>query len=162
MERRRTWQRTAADDAEAAEGRTALVEVATHWVAESNGIVEAVGVSGEVEDALGALGLTSVRIAEVAPAEGLAHVAWAAASGGAHGRRRGAATGRFVAWWTAAALVDLLHDWPVTADELEVAINEMRWYVWDEGFEPTGWSLRIAVEDPDSGLAWAVGAADAD
>jgi hypothetical protein len=89
-------------------------------------------------------------------------MAWAGASGGAHGRRRGAATGRFAAWWAAAALVDLSHDWPLSADELDVAVNEMRWFLWDEGAEPIGWSLRLAVEDPDADLAWALVASDAD
>ena len=108
------------------------------------------------------LGLTKARVAPVSPADAFAHIAWAAASGGAHGRRRGAATGRFVAWWTAAALVDLLHDWPLSADELDVATEEMQWYLWDEGSDPVGWSLRLAVEDPTAELAWAVAAADAD
>jgi hypothetical protein len=39
-------------------------------------------------------------------------MAWAAASGGAHGPRPGAAAGRFAAWWAAATLTDLHADWP--------------------------------------------------
>jgi hypothetical protein len=89
-------------------------------------------------------------------------MAWAAASGGAHARRRGAAAGRFAAWWATAAVVDLMHDWPLSADELGEAADEMQWYLWDEGHEPIGWSLRLAVEDPENGLAWAVVASDED
>ena len=149
-------------DDDANDGRDALIEIAAHWSSESNGRTDGSGVSGTVEGALRSLGLTKVRLVEVSPGEAFAHMAWAGASGGAHGRRRGAATGRFAAWWAAGALADLSHDWPLSADELEVAVNEMRWYLWDEGAEPIGWSLRLAVEDPDAELAWALVASDAD
>lgn len=150
-----------ADD-ETTAGREALLEIAGHWASESNGRIDAAGVGGDVTGALRSLGLTQVRIAEVSPAEAFAHMAWAGASGGAHGRRRGAATGRFAAWWAAGALVDLSHDWPLTNDELESAVNEMRWYLWDENDGDVGWSLRIAVEDPEAEMAWALTAQDED
>lgn len=150
-----------ADD-DTRDGRDALMELARHWGSESNGRIDATGVEGTKEGALRALGLTQARIVEVSPADAFAHMGWAAASGGAHGRRRGAATGRFGAWWTAASLVDLTHDWPLTADELEVAIKEMRWYLWDEGYDPTGWNLRLVVEDPEAHMAWALTATDED
>jgi hypothetical protein len=150
-----------ADDG-AEEGRAALLEIVQHWSQESNGRIDASGVEGDVRGALRSLGLSRVRLAEVSATDAFAHMAWAAASGGAHGRRRGVATGRFGAWWTAAALVDLLHDWPLTADELGEAVQEMNWYLWDEGADPIGWSLRLAVEDPEANLAWALIASDAD
>ncbi|MBA2608519.1 MAG: hypothetical protein H0U92_06250, partial [Actinobacteria bacterium] len=150
------------EDDDALEGRQALDEIAAHWNTESNGRTEAVGVSGDIAVALRALGLTYARVAIVSPSEAFAHISWAAASGGAHGRRRGAANGRFAAWWTAAALVDLGDDWPVTANELEVAVNEMQWFLWDDGNEPIGWSLHLGVEDPRAELAWALVASDAD
>jgi hypothetical protein len=150
-----------ADD-ETADGRTALIELALHWADESNGRVDAAGVAGDVPGALRSLGLTTARLASIAPEEAFAHMAWAAASGGAHGRRRGAAAGRFAAWWAAAAVADLTHDWPLTAAELGEAVDELQWYLWDEGHDPIGWSLRLAVEDPEHGLAWAVVASDAD
>ncbi|HVT78077.1 MAG TPA: DUF6183 family protein [Acidimicrobiales bacterium] len=148
------------DDTE--EGRSALIDLVVHWANESNGRVDATGVVGDVAGALRSLGLTTARVAAIAPEDAFAHMAWAAASGGAHGRRRGAAAGRFGAWWAAAAVVDLTHDWPLTAEELGDAVDEMRWYLWDEGHDPVGWSLRLAVEDPEHGLAWAVVASDAD
>ena len=46
----------------------------------------------------------AARLAVLTPAEALAWLAWAGASGGAHGRRRGNAIGRFGAWWVLAAL----------------------------------------------------------
>ncbi|MEY2417517.1 MAG: hypothetical protein QOG90_197 [Actinomycetota bacterium] len=149
-------------DAETEEGRAALLELAVHWANESNGRVDAAGVAGGVDGALRSLGLTEARLASIPPEDAFAHMAWAAASGGAHARRRGAAAGRFAAWWAAAAVADLTHDWPLSATELGEAVDELQWYLWDEGHDPVGWSLRLAVEDPEHGLAWAVLATDAD
>ncbi|MGI8758833.1 MAG: hypothetical protein ACR2K0_05960, partial [Acidimicrobiales bacterium] len=70
----------------------ALVE---RWVVESNGTVAVVAVQGSAEEAVAALGHRRVRWAELAAGEALAAMAWAGAGGGAHGRRRGAAVGRF-------------------------------------------------------------------
>jgi len=150
-----------ADD-ETEDGRNALLELTVHWANESNGRVDATGVAGDVGGALRSLGLTTARLAAVPTEDAFAHMAWAAASGGAHARRRGAATGRFAAWWAAAAVVDLTHDWPLSAEELGEAADEMQWYLWDEGHDPIGWSLRLAVEDPENGLAWAGVASDED
>ena len=86
-------------------------------------------------------------------------MAWTAASGGAHARRRGMAAGRFDAWWTAATVAGLGDDW--TPDELGRAVGELHWFVWDAGEPDTGWWFRLAVDDPGHGLAWAVTAADA-
>jgi hypothetical protein len=58
------------------------------------------------------------------------------------------------------ALADALEDWPLPPDEVGDAIGALRWFVWD-AYEPeTGWALRLAVEDPDEGMAWAVAATD--
>ena len=92
--------------------------------------------------------------------EALALMAWAGASGGAYGRRRGMARGRFEAWWCAAALAGLDSDWPPAVDELGEAIHELGWWRFDDGTAPSGWHLQIAVEDPLDGLAWALSAGD--
>ncbi len=113
------------------------------------------------EEAVAALGPRLVRWARLTPAQAFAVMAWAAASGGAHGRRRGAAAGRVEAWWTAAVLTGLDDTWPVDPDELGEAANELRWYAWSRDEPATGWALRLAVEDPTDGLAWAVSASDA-
>ncbi len=136
----------------------ALVGAVRHWVDESNGRVEAVVVAGPVTAALGALGPRRVRLAAVDGGTALAHLAWAAASGGAHGRRRGAARGRFEAWWVAATLTDT--PWPPGPGELGRAVAAARWWVWDVGDPATGWVLRLAGELPGEGLAWALGATD--
>ena len=99
--------------------------------------------------------------AELDSAAGMdAWMAWAGASGGAHGRRRGAAAGRFGALWLVAALGDALDDWPLAAGDLEEISAELRWSWWD-AYEPaTGWQLQLVVESPDDGVAWAVNARD--
>jgi hypothetical protein len=145
----------------------ALVDLAAAWTTESNGRAEAVAVRGTAVGAVAALGVgRSCRMVELAPDDALARMAWAAANGGAHGRRRGMAAGRFAAWWAAAALTGLLDDddggdaWPPPPGELGEAVGELRWYAWDPGAPDTGWTCRLAVEDPADGLAWAVTATD--
>ena len=88
-------------------------------------------------------------------------MAWAGASGGAHGRRRGAAAGRFGALWLVAALADQLDDWPVPLAELGEAASELRWWWWDAHEPATGWQLQLVVDDPAEGVAWAISARDA-
>lgn len=132
------------------------------WTSSSNGRCESVCVEGDSGAALGALGVRRARQVELDPATALAWIAWAGASGGAHGRRRGAAAGRFGAWWLLAALGDLLDDWPVDPVELGGVADELRWYRWN-AFEPeVGWTIRLTIEDPDEHVAWALLATDAD
>lgn len=141
--------------------RLAVEQLVEPWTTASNGQVDVVAVESTVDAAMGALGVGRARVGSITPATAIAWLAWAGASGGAHGRRRGAAAGRFGAWWVLAALGDLLDDWPVEPDALGDLAGELRWYRWD-AFEPAvGWSLRIAVEDPVDGLAWAIAATDA-
>lgn len=132
----------------------ALVELVQPWTGQSNGTVAAVAVGGDAGTAVATLGGT--HMTELAAADALATLAWAAASGGAHGRRRGMAQGRFAAWWTAAALAGALDDWP----DIAAAIRPLRWYRWDGDEPTTGWFLRLAAELPGEGRAWAVRAAD--
>ena len=88
-------------------------------------------------------------------------MAWAAASGGAHGRRRGMAPGRFAAWWAAAAVAGELDDWPLPPDAMaDLVTQRLRWYAWDAAEPTTGWSLRVAVEDPARRISFAVSAVD--
>ncbi|MEZ5170313.1 MAG: hypothetical protein R3A49_06160 [Acidimicrobiia bacterium] len=139
----------------------ALRDLVSVWTTGSNGRVDAVAVHGDVENAIGALGPTTVRTAGIGLADAMAVMGWAAASGGTHGRRPGAATGRFGAWWALAALTGHLDDWPVDGDTLAASAGRLRWYAWDAGAPATGWSLHLAVEDPQRGIAWAVSATDA-
>lgn len=139
----------------------ALRVLAHAWTTGSDGRAEAVATRGDPLGAIAALGVRRARVAEVDGSAALAHMAWTAASGGAHGRRRGAATGRFDAWLAAAAVAGLGRQWPVRPDDLGVAIDRLDWLLWDAGEPRTGWSLRLAVADRSTGRAWALAATDA-
>ena len=138
----------------------AVRQLVEPWTAESNGRAEVASVVGSVDDAVSALGVGSRRTGEISLTEALSWLAWAGASGGAHGRRRGAALGRFGALWTLAALLDLVDDWPLPLDELGDIAADLRWHWWDAGEPFTGWRLQLAVEDRVEGLAWAISARD--
>lgn len=138
----------------------ALAELCQAWTSESNGRASAVAVHGDATAAVAALEPPQARMVEITPQQGLARLAWAAASGGAHGRRRGMAPGRHAAWWAASALGGLLDDFPPEPSELGDSICELRWWAWDRGAAEPGWSCRLAVEDPADGLAWALDAFD--
>lgn len=142
------------------DGSRALLALVDHWVETSNGRSQAICVEGTAAAAIAGLGSGRAGLKRVDPPLAMAHMAWAAASGGAHGRRRGAAAGRFSAWWVATELTGF--DWPPEPDELGEAIGGLGWYLWSDGSPDTGWILRLAVESPDEGLAWAVTATDAE
>ncbi len=149
-------QATSVDDPETT---TALLGLVAAWVEESNGRAQAVAVDGDAADAIRALGPSRVRHARIEASQAMAAMAWAAGSGGAQGRRRGGAAGRFAAWWTATALTGL--DWPPDPDELGRAAAELQWFAWSDLAAPTGWNLNLAIEDPIEGLSWAISAVDA-
>ena len=151
-----------ATDAEVLEDDVDLAvrQLVEPWLTESNGRAESVCVVGDVGDAIGALGARRARSCELEPAEAIAWLAWAGANGGAHGRRRGAAAGRFGAWWLLGALGDLLDDWPPDSGELGDLAGEFDWFRWN-AYEPeVGWSLQLAIVDPGEGVAWAITAND--
>ena len=139
----------------------AVRQLVEPWTVSSDGRAEVVAVEGDFAAALLALGLPAVRVVELAPRDAIAWLAWAGASGGAHGRRRGAAAGRFGALWLLAALGDTLDDWPLSVAELGRLAEELRWWWWDAHEPVTGWQLQVAVEDPAEGVAWAISARDA-
>lgn len=149
---------TTIDDASAVR---ALTDLCRAWTSESNGRAEAVAVQGDALAAIATLGPSRVRVADLEPALALAWMAWVGASGGAHGRRRGMAAGRFDAWWTLAVLAGVDDDWPLPPDELGALAHELRWFAWDAWEPDTGWRFHLAVDDPAEGLAWAVAATDA-
>jgi hypothetical protein len=137
----------------------ALRDLVHPWTAD--GDATAVAVVGTVRAAIGVVDGPEVRLVEVPGADAIAWLGWAGASGGAHGRRRGAAAGRLDAWMVLAALVDLDATWPPDPGTLGDAVAALRWYLWDAvGIGATGWTLRIGVEDPDRGLAYALTAHD--
>lgn len=132
------------------------------WTSASTGRAETVCVEGDRLDALGALGVRAARIAEIPVGEALARVAWAGASGGAHGRRRGIAIGRFSTWWLLGAIGDLHDSWPPSNDDVDELLADLRWFRWDAHEPAGGWRLQLIIEDEHEGLAWAINAADHD
>jgi hypothetical protein len=143
------------DDEESVE---ALLELARPWVEQSNGRAEAVVVEGGGEGAVAALGLEEAALAPLTGMEAMAWMAWAGASGGAYGRRRGAASGRLAAWWALATVAGLA--WPPHSDEMERAAGTMRWLAWEPPGPGVRWSLHLAGDLPGEGLAFAVAAVD--
>lgn len=138
----------------------ALYELARPWVDDSNGDVKVSAVSGPAPAAAAALVGEGARAAPMTVDQALSWMAWTGASGGAYGRRRGGAIGRFNAWWTVAEIAGL--DWPPEADALAAAARRLHWYRYGPAPPPSGWAFHLAVEDPDASLAWAVAATDAE
>ena len=136
----------------------ALLDLVTPWTAESNGAARAVVVEGGATAAASLVSGDHLRIGPLEPEEALQRMAWAAAGGGAHGRRRGAAFGRSMAWYVAGLAAGLR--WPIEPAELGRALDGLAWYRWDEGEPEKGWVLRLAVEDASAGWAAAIGATD--
>ena len=131
------------------------------WTAQSNGTARAAVVEGGVEEALGALGLSSAGITDITHLEALQLLGWAASSGGAHGKRRGAATGRSEVWWLLATFTGLDEDWPCDAEELGEVIESLNFSVFRNEEVPTsGWGLHMIIEDPEEGLTVALSATD--
>jgi hypothetical protein len=136
----------------------ALNDLVEPWITQSNGRSQTVTVEGTPLDAISALGLREAHIAALTPQIALALMGWTAASGGAHGHRRGTAAGRYLAWGVVASLADL--DWPPQPDAVGEAANLMEWIWFDDNSPDSGWALRLAIGDRSSGLAWAIAASD--
>ena len=136
----------------------ALGDLVEPWTDQSSGRSQTAAVEGDHLAAIAALGLASARVAGLTTAEAFAWMAWAAASGGAHGRRRGAAAGRYLAWWVVASLADL--DWPADPEAVAESASRMAWHWFDDGSPDSGWVLRIAISSPDLGISWAISATD--
>lgn len=138
---------------------TALADLARTWVEQSEGRVRTVGVRGDGPAAIAALDPAALAT-PITLTEAVSLMSWTAATGGVHGRRRGAAAGRTAAWWTLAVLCGLDDDWPPDPDELGAAGAELDWWVWQPSAIHMGWSTCLAVADPLDGLAWALDAHD--
>lgn len=135
-----------------------LLGLVTPWTAESNGAARVAVVEGDAAAAASRLTYGRLRIGSLVPEEALQRMAWAAASGGAHGRRRGAALGRSLAWYASSVLLGT--SWPVEPDEIGAALADVRFYLWDEGEPEEGWVLRLALEHVRDGWAVAIAATD--
>ena len=150
------------DDADVSSALRSLVEP---WTSSSNGRAESVAVEGDASNALRALGLTSARLTSIEARDALAWLAWCGASGGAHGRRRGGALGRFGTWWMLAALGGIADDWNDLVNEGELgnelgAVSEsLQWFRFDDA-TTTGYELSLIAVDPIDGLSFGLLARD--
>jgi hypothetical protein len=43
---------------------------------------------------------------------------------------------------------------------IAATLERLRWWWWDTAEPASGWELRLAVEDPAEGIAWAIAATD--
>lgn len=140
---------------------TAFRRLVEAWTSQSNGSAQVAIVEGNLEQAIGALNITNPRTARISAQDALALLAWAGASGGAHGKRRGTATGRSDAWWFLATFTGLADDWPCDTDELGDVVESLDYFVFSHESTPlTGWNLALAIVDLDEGLAVAFHAHD--
>ena len=144
------------------ETTSAIREIFTAWTTESNGKVVVTVVDGSVQDALCAHAVPDARTVALTTAQAFSWLAWAGASGGAHGSRRGLATGRFGVWWLCAAITDTIDDWPLTDPNVQQLITSLQWHLYSDTPEShnNGWSVRLAVHDPNSDISVCIDATD--
>ncbi len=135
-----------------------LLDLVTPWVTESNGAARVAIVEGDAVGAVSHLTYDEMAIGPLEPAEAIQRIAWAAASGGAHGRRRGAAFGRFMAFYTVATLGGL--EWPVGPDDVAATAARLEWSRWDGRGTREGVDPQARRRGPDEGWAAAVHASD--
>lgn len=136
----------------------ALTGIVRPWIEQSSGRADVVVVDGGVAEALGAIGVPFPHVVRIRPAEALGWMCWAAASGAAHGRRRGNAAGRFETWWALTAVADL--EFPPEPDDMSDVLSELEFHWWSDGVDD-GWRLNLAITDPEIDRTWAVTAIDA-
>jgi len=137
----------------------ALLDLVRPWFEESGGQAKAVVIEGDAMQAIGSLGCDEVAVEKISFPQALELMAWAAASGGMHGRRRGAAFGRFAAWWATAEICDL--PWPPEPERLKQEASNLAWFVFEQaGQDPSGWRLGLACSSPDEGWGCALHAHD--
>jgi hypothetical protein len=130
------------------------------WSTSSNGTLQVGAARGGETHALASIEVASATLRELQPSQALALLAWAGASGGAFGRRRGAAAGRDSSWWLLGALSGRSDQWPLKNDEMGDVLHSLKWWWFDANQNPTGWQLQIIIVDEQRGLSWAINARD--
>lgn len=146
-------------DDESLEAVEALRLVVAHWAGDARATVRCIAIDGDAAAAIATCGGSGeVRATPLSPQEALVWLAWAAASDGGVGRRRGAAAGRDSAWHAAAVIAGFDPDGRYDVEELGDALEELRWWWWTDREAPVGHVLRLAVEDPVDRVAFAISA----
>ncbi len=136
----------------------ALLDVVRPWWEESSGRAVTATVEGTAFHAIAALGPRRARVVSVSLEEALGAMCWAGASGGAYGKRRGSPIGRDATWWALASALGF--DEPPDDPEWGREGRTLEWVLWDPGDQTGGWSLHLAIADPQDGIAWALSAVD--
>lgn len=134
------------------------------WTAQSNGTARVVVVEGDLDAALGGLGFTDTEstVASLSHHDAWRLMGWAASTGAAHGKRRGAATGRSDVWWMFAQFAGIGEPWPPHSDELGDIAGACEYFTFTNDKTPTvGWGFHLIVVDPEEGRSLAVSAHDA-
>lgn len=144
------------DDAEAVD---ALVDLVRIWQDQSNGDVSVSAASGPVDFAIHDCDPDAQVVNQISPQSAASLMAWAGASGGAHGRRAGMSVGRSKAWMAIAAVAGQ-EEWPLHPDEVGTLSRELQWYTWDTARTGDGWSFALAVVDEVDDAAFAIFATD--
>ncbi|MEX2561913.1 MAG: hypothetical protein WD358_01530 [Nitriliruptoraceae bacterium] len=147
-------------DAEVASNdlRRALVDLTEPWVSQSDGQATVIVGDRRLDDVLADIDDEPRHTTRVDVATAMRQMAFAAASGGVHGRRRGAAAGRAAAWWVAACATGL--GFAPDPDELEFRLESLRWSVISRPSGAVAWHLGLALEDPDAGWVAIIDAYD--
>jgi hypothetical protein len=131
----------------------ALEDVTAPWVEQSGGELHVRAVAGAADDALQALldelatsgtRVDGVTRAPVSTAELFVALTHAGASGGVHGRRRGGAAGRSLAWWVARCATGLAHVDVVDPEELEFRLEDLERVAFHLP-EPAAWRLELVL-----------------
>lgn len=147
-----------ADRIEDDPGIEVLAGIVKPWIEQSSGRADVVVVDGGVAEALGAIGVPRPAVVRLPASDAIAWLGWAAASGAAHGRRRGAAAGRFETWWALATIADL--EFPPDPADFGEVLSEFVFHWWSDGIDE-GWRLNLAITDPELDRTWAITAIDA-
>lgn len=143
----------------------ALRRLVDPWTSFSGGRARAIVVEGSETDALAHLASGDVEITPLEPHQVLQWLVWCGASGGAHGRRRGMASGRFGTWWLLGALGGFIEDW----DELERhgelgdAVGEtLATFTWNRWrtMQRHGYDLSVVAHATEEGVSVVLSAHD--
>ena len=135
------------------------------WTALSSGRARALIVESDGTEALGLLHDAPIEVAPLDSRQALHWLVWCGASGGAHGRRRGMATGRFNAWWLLAAIGGYLEDWDdlvaesILADTIGRTSESLEWSRW-RAIDRHGYELRLLAHDRSTGITVVLDAHD--
>ena len=127
-----------------------LEDTVAPWTAQSGGELRVTAVRGSIEQACCAVldqRTDDVRSGAIDVATLLRLLAFAGASGGVHGRRRGGAAGRAHAWWVARCATGLDRAMELDEEELEFRLEDLGRLAFRVPGEAS-WRLEIAVGAP--------------